>query len=48
MATATFSILFEDLEGDAQEELCKLFRTTPKDENWETQPLAFISREMED
>jgi len=44
----SFEIYFDDLNEEAQENLCKEFNTTPGDENWEYQPLAIIEREEEE
>lgn len=41
----TFTLYFEDLEGDAQEELCKALKTTKEEENWDVIPLTIIERE---
>ena len=44
---ATFEIMFDDLSWKAQIRLCETFNTHPIMENWETQPLAFVYREMD-
>jgi len=36
------------LTPEAQKNLLKEFETTVEDENWETIPLAFIDRELEE
>ena len=41
-----FEIFYSDLNETSQFYLCKAFKTTPEDENWEIQPLAVIEREM--
>jgi len=42
---ATFEIMYDDLNLKAQIRLCETFNTHPNMENWETQPLALVSRE---
>ena len=44
---ATFEIMYDDLTLKAQIRLCETFNTHPIMENWETQPLAIVSREMD-
>lgn len=44
---AVFEIMFDDLTFTAQMRLCGRFHTHPNMENWEIQPLAFVSREMD-
>jgi hypothetical protein len=41
----TFEIMYDDLTLKAQIRLCETFNTHPNMENWETQPLAHVSRE---
>jgi hypothetical protein len=41
----TFEIMYDDLTMKAQIRLCETFNTHPTMENWETQPLAIVSRE---
>jgi hypothetical protein len=48
MVTVSFNIYFEDLTKDAQNELLLAFNTTEKGENWDSQPLFIIEREVED
>jgi hypothetical protein len=48
MVTVSFNIYFEDLKPDAQNELLLAFKTNMRDENWDTQPLFIIEREVED
>jgi hypothetical protein len=48
MNTVSFNIYFEDLRPDAQNELLPAFGTNIRDENWDTQPLFIISREVDD
>ena len=43
---ATFEIMYDDLTLKAQIRLCETFNTHPIMENWETQPLAIVSREI--
>jgi len=43
----TFEIMFDDLTLKAQIRLCETFNTHPSIENWEIQPLALVSREMD-
>lgn len=43
-----FEIHYEDLTEVAQHYLCKAFETTPKEENWDSSPLAVIEREEEE
>jgi len=43
----SFEIFFEHLTEDAQEYLCEIWETTQTDENWDSQPIAIIEREME-
>ena len=43
-----FEIYFENLNKEAQTNLCETFNTTPEDENWGIMPLTVISREPED
>ena len=43
----TFEIMYDDLNLKAQIRLCETFNTHPTMENWETQPLALVSREMD-
>ena len=43
----TFEIMYDDLTLKAQIRLCETFNTHPIMENWETQPLALVSREEE-
>ena len=38
-------IYYHDLTPEAQEELCKNFKTTPEDENWDIYPLTVLCRE---
>ena len=45
--TTTFEIMFDDLTLDAQIRLCETFNTHPIMENWETMPLALVSREKD-
>ena len=40
-----FEIFYKDLTEKAQKELCKVWDTTPEDENWDVFPLAFLERE---
>ena len=42
-----FEILFDDLTKESQKRLCKEFKTSPEEENWEIIPIAYISREIE-
>jgi hypothetical protein len=44
---STFEIMYDDLTLRAQIRLCETFNTHPSMENWEIQPLAFVSREEE-
>ena len=44
---STFQIMYADLTLKAQIRLCETFNTHPSMENWETQPLALVSREEE-
>jgi hypothetical protein len=48
MVTVSFNIYFEDLDTGTQGALLLAFKTTAKDENWDTQPLFIIEREVED
>ena len=48
MVTVSFNIYFEDLKPDAQNELLLAFKTNMRDENWDTQPLFIIEREVDD
>lgn len=41
----TFDIMFKDLTPKAQAELCKIFKTAPDEENWDSFPIAVIERE---
>ena len=43
----TFEIMYDDLTLRAQIRLCETFNTHPVMENWKTQPLAIVSREMD-
>jgi hypothetical protein len=43
----TFEIMYDDLTLRAQIRLCETFNTHPIMENWETQPLAIVSRKMD-
>jgi hypothetical protein len=43
----TFEIMYDDLTLKAQIRLCETFNTHPIMENWETQPLALVYREMD-
>lgn len=42
---AMFEIMYDDLTLKAQIRLCETFNTHPVMENWETMPIAVISRE---
>ena len=45
----SFSIYFSDLNEDAQKRLLELLKTTPEEENWDTDvfPIAILDREDE-
>ena len=43
---ATFEIMYNDLPLEAQNCLCEAFDTNSDMENWEIQPLAIVTREM--
>jgi len=43
----TFEIFFRDLTEKAQNELCRIFNTTPEEENWDVFPIATLDREDE-
>jgi hypothetical protein len=43
-----YEIFFRDLTPEAQKNLCDLFNTTEKDENWDVFPIAEIEREAEE
>jgi hypothetical protein len=44
---STFEIMYDDLTLKAQIRLCETFNTHPVMENWETVPLALVSRDDE-
>ena len=44
---STFEIMYDDLTLRAQIRLCETFNTHPVMENWETMPIAIVSREEE-
>jgi hypothetical protein len=46
--TETIEIYFDDLTPEAQNNLLEKFKTTARNENWDTTPLAIIEREFED
>ena len=46
--TDKFEIYFRDLTPKAQKNLWNKFWTTEHDENWDTDPLAIIEREVRD
>lgn len=47
MPKKVFEIFFRDLTEDAKRNLCEMFVTTEKDENWDAFPLAIVEREDE-
>jgi uncharacterized small protein (DUF1192 family) len=40
-----YEIFFRDLKPEAQKNLCKIFKTTEKAENWDVFPLCTLERE---
>ena len=44
----TYGIFFKDLKPEVQEDLCKIFKTTEYDENWDVFPLFTLEREDEE
>ncbi len=46
--TKTVEIYFKDLKPESQEYLLMTWDTTKDDENWDTEPLAVIEREVEE
>ena len=44
---AAFEIMYDELSLKAQIRLCETFNTHPIMENWETMPIAIVSREEE-
>ena len=42
-----FEIFYDDLTTPAQTQLCKVFKTSPEEENWDDIPLAIVEREEE-
>lgn len=46
--TVTFEIYFYDLSIKTQQDLLRLFKTNPDEENWDTIPLTLIERELEE
>ena len=44
----SFAIFFDDLVEETQRDLCREFRTSPEDENWDAVPLCIIEREMKE
>lgn len=43
--TKAFEIFYQDLTESAQHYLCKAFKTTPEEENWDVCPLAIVEKE---
>ena len=43
--TKIHAIFFRDLKPEAQEGLCKIFKTTEHTENWDVFPLFTLERE---
>ena len=46
--TKTVKIYFKDLKAEAQEHILMTWDTLKGDENWDTEPLAVIEREVDD
>jgi len=40
-------IFFKDLNKEKQKEICEIFKTNEKDENWDIIPITEIYREVE-
>lgn len=45
---ATFKLYYNDLTEVAQHYLCVHFKTTPEEENRDSNPLTIIERELEE
>ena len=46
--TEKVEIYFDDLKPEAQKHLLKAFKTTERQENWDTVPIAVIEREVDE